>query len=162
MRAPGGPGNTTHWGPGRKQAFGAAPGSRSRVWFTVAQGNLSEVFFPAVDQPVLQGLRFLVAAAGAPPIDDASEAHHDVGWLEPGVPAFRAVSQHPEYTLQTEFIVDPESSALLLAVTFRPEMPDLRLFVQATVHGLADGYVLETDPPTLFTHHGGSWVSIVG
>src|SRR5438105_617826 len=162
MRAPGGPGAAIRWGPGRKQAFGAAPGSRSRVWFTVAQGNLSEVFFPAVDRPILHGLRFLVAAPGAPPIDDAVEARHEVRWLEPGVPAFRAVSQHAEYKLQTEFVVDPESSALLLAVTFRPEMPDLRLYVQALAHGVADGYVLQSEPPTLFAHLEGSWVSIVG
>src|SRR5207237_6452560 len=126
---------------------GAAPGSRSRVWFTVAHGNLSEVFFPAVDRPLLCGLRFLVAASGAPPIDDASDARHEVRWVEPGVPAFRAVSKHAEYTLHKEFVVDPDSNALLLAVTFRPEMPDLRLFLQATVHGTADGYLLGTEPP---------------
>jgi glucoamylase len=115
-----------------------------------------------VDRPILHGLRFLVAALGAPPIDDAVEAQHDVRWLEPGVPAFRAVGQHSEYKLQTDFVVDPQSSALLLAVTFRPEMPDLRLYVQALAHGMADGYVLQSEPPTLFAHLEGSWVSIVG
>jgi glucoamylase len=135
---------------------------RSRVWFTVALGNLSEVYFPAVDRPVLHGLRFLVAAGGSPPIDDAAEADHEVRWLEPGVPAFRVVSRHAEYTLQKEFVVDPESNALLLAVTFRPEMPDLHLYIQATTHGLADGYVLGTEPPSLFANHEGSWVSVVG
>ena len=59
MRAPGGPGSAPGWGPGRKQAFGAAPGPRSRVWFTIARGNLSDVFYPAIDRPVPQGLRFL-------------------------------------------------------------------------------------------------------
>src|SRR2546427_114684 len=72
MRAPGGPGAAIGWGPGRKQAFGTAPGRQSRVWFTIAQGSLSEVFYPAIDSPALLGLRFLVAAPGSPPVDDAA------------------------------------------------------------------------------------------
>lgn len=162
MAAPGAPGAATGWGPGRKQAFGAAPGPRSRVWFTVAQGNLSEVFYPTVDRPILLGLRFLVAAPGAPPIDDATEAEHEVRWVEPGVPAFRISCSHAEYALTNEVVVDPESDALLLAVGFQPEMPDLQLYLQAEPHGPADGYVLEGDPPSLFACVGGDWLAIVG
>ncbi|MDQ6774159.1 MAG: glycoside hydrolase family 15 protein [Candidatus Dormibacteraeota bacterium] len=162
MAAPGALGAAGGWGPGRKQAFGAAPGRRSEVWFTVARGNLSEVFYPSVDRPVLLGLRFLVAAAGAPPIDDALEAAHEVRWLEPATPAFRAVSRHPEYELTQDFIVDPDSSALVLAVRFSPEMPDLFLHVLAETHGVGDGYVLDTDPPTLFASTGGDWLAMVG
>src|SRR5437588_8026168 len=108
MRAPGGPGAAIRWGPGRKQAFGAAPGPASRVWFTVAQGNLSEVFYPAVDRPLLQGLRFIAAAPGLPPFDDAAESDHTVRWLEPGIPCFQVESEHAEYSLSTEVVADPE------------------------------------------------------
>lgn len=162
MRAPGAPGAAAGWGPGRKQAFGAAPGPRSRVWFTVAQGNLSEVFYPTLGQPLLAGLDFFVAASGAPPINDASEATHEVSWTTPGLPVFSVLSRHTEYSLTKEFIVDPESNALLLAVAFRPDMPDLRLYLQASLHGLGDGYVLPGEPPSLFACQGGRWLVLLG
>ncbi|MDQ6920675.1 MAG: glycoside hydrolase family 15 protein, partial [Candidatus Dormibacteraeota bacterium] len=161
-RAPGAPGAAAGWGPGRKEGFGTAPGRLSRVWFTIAQGNLSEVFYPAIDRPALLGLRFLVAAPGSPPVDDAAEAEHQVRWLEPGVPCFTVESRHFEYVLNTTFATDPESDVLLISGDFRPEMPDVRLYLQATPHGAADGTVLPRDPPALAAHQGDVWMVLVG
>jgi glucoamylase len=162
MRAPGGPGASLGWGPGRKQAFGTAPGRSSRVWFTIAEGNLSEVFHPAIDRPALLGLRFLVSAPGSPPVDDAAEAEHQVHWLEPGIPCFRVESRHLEYTLTTIFATDPESDVVLISGDFRPEMPDVRIYLQASPHGVADGLVLPRDPPALAARTADGWLALVG
>ncbi len=162
MRAPGGPGAAPGWGPGRKQAFGAAPGPRSRVWFTIARGNLSDVFYPAIDRPVLQGLRFLAAAPGMPPYDDAAESMHEIRWLEPGIPCFTIESSHAEYRLTTELVADPEGDALVLSGLFRPELPDVRLYLQAVPHGVVDGQVLDREPPVLAARQGKVWTVLVG
>src|SRR5258708_13656508 len=132
MEAPGGPGAPPMWGPGRKIAFGAAPGSKSKVWYALADGTLSEVFFPFLDRVALHELRFFVAAGGAPPVDDAAAAQHSVTWITPGVPAFRVDSTHHEYRLTKEIFSDPEEHAILLAATFTPELPDARLCMQAS------------------------------
>src|SRR2546427_12236263 len=78
MEAPGGPGAPPMWGPGRKMAFGAAPGSRSKLWYTLADGTLSEVFFPFLDHVALHELRFFVSAGGGapPPAAPGGGAHH--------------------------------------------------------------------------------------
>ena len=162
MRAPGGPGAATGWGPGRKQGFGTSPGRQSRVWFTIADGNLSDVFFPAVDRPALLGLRFLVAAPGSPPVDDAAEAEHEVRWLEPGIPCFEVESRHLEYVLKTTFATDPDSDALVVSGDFKPEMPDVRLYLQASPHGRADAAVLPREPPALIARQEEVWIAIVG
>jgi glucoamylase len=162
VRAPGAPGAATGWGPGRKEGFGTAPGRLSRVWFTIAKGNLSEVFYPAVDHPALLGLRFLIAAPGSPPVDDADEAEHQVRWLEPGVPCFTVESRHLEYGLKTTFVTDPESDVLLISGDFHPEMPDVRLYLQAVPHDEADGAVLSRDPPALVARQGDVWMVLVG
>ena len=162
MRAPGGPGAAPGWGPGRKQGFGAAPGSQSRVWFTLADGNLSEVFFPAVDRPILHGMRFIAAAPGMPPFDDAAESRHTVRWLEPGVPAFLVESEHPEYRLSKEYLVDVDGDAIVMVGQFRPELPDVRLYLQAALHEVGDGLVLEREPPTLAGRQGQLWLALVG
>ncbi|HKW73019.1 MAG TPA: glycoside hydrolase family 15 protein [Candidatus Dormibacteraeota bacterium] len=167
MEAPGGPGAPPMWGPGRKMAFGTAPGSRSKVWYTLADGNLSEVFFPFLDRIALHELRFFVSASGAPPVDDSKEAQHGVTWLSPGVPAFRVDSTHHEYRLTKEFFSDPEENAVLVAANFTPELPDLRLYVQASAHwqpGTEGNHaqVIDTHPPALLLQQQDIWICVVG
>jgi glucoamylase len=161
QRAPGGPGAAPGRGPGRKQAFGAAPGPHSLVWFTIAEGNLSEVFYPSLDRPVLHSLRFVAAAEGTGPFDD-SDATHEIKWLEPGIPCFTVETRHPEYGLTTEYIVDPEGNALIITGHFRPELPDVRLYLQAVPHDLGDGHVLDREPPALAARQGRVWMMLTG
>jgi glucoamylase len=146
------------WGPGRKVAFGAAPGSKSKVWYTL---------FPFLDRIALHELRFFVAAGGAPPVDDAADAQHSVSWISPGVPAFRVDSTHHEYRLTKEIFSDPEENAILLAATFTPELPDVRLYLQASAHwqpGTEGNFasIIDTHPPALLMRQQEVWICIVG
>jgi glucoamylase len=155
------------WGPGRKMAFGAAPGSKSKLWYTIADGSLSEVFFPFLDRVALHELRFLVSAGGSPPVDDASDGQHRISWISPGVPGFTVDTTHHEYRLTKEIFSDPEENALLIAVTFTPELPDVRLYMQATAHWQPGtegnfGQVLDTHPPALLIRQQDVWICIVG
>jgi len=148
-------------------AFGAAPGSRSKIWYSLVDGNLSEVFFPYLDRVALHELRFFVSASGAPPVDDASDGQHSISWLKPGVPAFRVESTHHEYQLTKEFFSDPEENAMLIAATFTPELPDLRLYMQASAHWQpgTDGNhasVIDTHPPALLLQQQDVWICLVG
>ncbi|OLB84307.1 MAG: hypothetical protein AUI15_34895 [Actinobacteria bacterium 13_2_20CM_2_66_6] len=167
MEAPGGPGAPPMWGPGRKLAFGAAPGPKSKVWFTLADGSLSEVLYPTLERIVLHELRFFASARGAPPVDDASDGQHKITWLAPGVPAFTVESTHHEYRLTKDFVTDPDENALVIAGTFTPELPDVRLYMQASAHwtpGTEGNFseVLDTHPPALVMRQQDVWVCIVG
>src|SRR5919201_299733 len=167
MDAPGGPGAPPMWGPGRKMAFGTAPGPRSKLWYTLAEGSLSEVFFPFLDRVALHELRFFASAGGAPPVDDSADGQHQIAWLAPGVPAFKVETTHHEYRLTKEFVSDPESNALLVAGNFTPELPDLRLFMQASAHWqpFTDGNfasIIDTHPPALLMQQQDVWMCIVG
>ena len=155
------------WGPGRKMAFGTAPGSKSKLWYTLADGALSEVFFPSIDRVALHELRFFASASGAPPVDDAGDGQHRVTWFAPGTPGFTVESTHHEYRLTKEFFSDPEENALLIAATFTPELPDVRLFMQASAHWQPGsegnfGQVLDTHPPALLMRQQDVWICIVG
>jgi glucoamylase len=147
--------------------FGSAPGSRSKVWFTLADGTLSEVFFPFLDRVALHELRFFVAAGGAPPVDDAADAQHSISWITPGVPAFQVDSTHHEYRLTKEVFSDPEENAILVAATFTPELPDVRLYMQASAHsqpGTEGNFasIIDTHPPALLIRQQEVWICIVG
>ena len=155
------------WGPGRKMAFGAAPGPRSKVWYTLADGALSEVFFPFLDRVALHELRFFASAGGAPPVDDALDGEHTIGWLAPGIPAFTVDTTHHEYRLTKEFFTDPEENALYIAANFTPELPDVRLYVQASAHWQPGtegnfAWVVDTHPPALLLQQQDVWICLVG
>jgi glucoamylase len=148
-------------------AFGAAPGPKSKVWYTLAEGALSEVFFPSLDRVALHELRFFASAGGAPPVDDAGDGQHRITWFAPGVPGFSVDSTHHEYRLTKDFLSDPEENALLLAATFTPELPDVRLYMQASAHWQPGtegnfGEVLDTHPPALLMRQQDVWICIVG
>ncbi|HEX6487264.1 MAG TPA: glycoside hydrolase family 15 protein [Candidatus Dormibacteraeota bacterium] len=168
MQAPGGPGAPPSWGPGRKQGFGTSASRDSRVWFTLADGALSEVFYPSVDHPLLHQMRFIAAAAGTPPIDAQADGAHTVRWLEPGIPSFVAETRHAEFALRTEYVTEPELDALLVSGTFAPELPDLALYVLLSPHLVPgspgnDARVLgDRDPPVLVARQGAHWVALMG
>ena len=155
------------WGPGRKLAFGTAPGHLSKIWYTLSDGNLSEVFYPTIDHPALHELRFFASAPGAPPVDDAKEGEHRVSWVQPGIPAFEVQTSHHEYSLKKLYVSDPEENALLIGGEFTPELPDVRLFMQASAHlpPYTEGnhaQVLDTHPPALLMQQADIWICIVG
>ena len=148
-------------------AFGTAPGPKSKLWYTLADGSLSEVFYPFVDRVALHELRFFASAGGAPPLDDAGAGQHTIRWLRPGVPAFTVDSTHPEYRLTKEFFSDPEENSMLIAATFTPELPDVRLYMQASAHWQPGtegnfGKVIDTHPPALLMRQQDVWICIVG
>src|SRR5215213_8106059 len=58
--APGGPGALAHFGVARKDCLGTAYGHRSKVWYTVAGGVLSDVYSPTIDNTNVETMQFLV------------------------------------------------------------------------------------------------------
>jgi len=58
--APGGPGTVAYWSLGRKDGVGSAYGATSTVWYTLAGGTLTEVFYPTTDTPDVTSLSFIV------------------------------------------------------------------------------------------------------
>jgi glucoamylase len=52
-----------NWPPGDKEGFGTAAAAASRVWFTLADGELTEVYAPDLGTPSLRDLQFLVSDA---------------------------------------------------------------------------------------------------
>src|SRR5689334_751190 len=54
------PGIAPRWTHGGKDGVGTAYASSSRIWFTVWNGILTEVYYPTVDRPQIRDLQFLI------------------------------------------------------------------------------------------------------
>lgn len=57
--APGAPGIGSAWTTGAKQGLGTSA-TASKVWYTIQQGILGEVYYPQVDTPNVQDLQFII------------------------------------------------------------------------------------------------------
>ncbi|MEC4683574.1 MAG: glycoside hydrolase family 15 protein [Nitrospirota bacterium] len=118
----GGPGLPSNWSSARKQGVGTALSSRSRVWFTIGEGVLGEVYFPSVDTPVQRDLQILVSDGKTFVHEDRRDFTHSVEWVEDGVPAFRIASTDPtcRYRLIKTICTDPRRNALLMDFRLEP------------------------------------------
>jgi glucoamylase len=59
--APGAPGKAATWAAGDKDGFGTSRTSRSKVWYTLNDGALTEVFFPRIDTPATRDTQLVIS-----------------------------------------------------------------------------------------------------
>src|SRR5205814_2929553 len=55
-----GPGNVSHFDLARKDCLGTARNTTSKVWFTLANGVLSDVYYPTIDNTNVNTLQYVV------------------------------------------------------------------------------------------------------
>jgi glucoamylase len=110
-------GTPASWAEGAKAVIGTALGEVSRVWFTLASGRLTEVFYPTPDRACTRSLDFVVAGErfASNPVDDAV---HRYAQLDDGVPlvAISSRDRDGRYRLERETVADPRSSVVLQRV----------------------------------------------
>ena len=137
-QADGKPGNRPRWSSGAKTLVGTAASSRSRIWFTIGNGTLDEVYFPDVDQANTRSVRFLVSDGKSFFSDEQWDADHVVEWMEPGIPGCRVESRckAARYQIVKEIVSDPVRDALLMRVLFQvlDSSNDLKLYLFVEPH----------------------------
>lgn len=112
--APPSGGTPAYWAPARKDAVGTALGP-SRLWFTLAQGILTEVYYPRPDIPQLRDLGFIVADGDGFWSEVRRLDDYAVTCQDGVVPAISIVHRHERYTLRLQICSDPERDVLLVA-----------------------------------------------
>ena len=60
QQAFGAPGIEPRWTHGNKQGVGTAYSTASRIWFTIWNGVVTEVYYPTIDRPQVRDLQYLV------------------------------------------------------------------------------------------------------
>src|SRR3954451_6070994 len=59
--APGAPGANAIWTPANKSGFGTSTTTASKVWHTLQDGKLTEVYYPDLGTPSVRALQFIVS-----------------------------------------------------------------------------------------------------
>jgi glucoamylase len=128
--APGRPGAKPHWSSGAKTAVGTSVASDSRIWFTIGDGTLNEIYHPDIDKANTRSIRFLVTDGETFLSDEKVDATHEVIALGDGVPGYviHSTSRQRKYRITKEIACDPLRDCLLASVRFEPSSP-LQLYL---------------------------------
>lgn len=108
-----------HWPTAAKNGFGTSNTLTSKVWFTLADGVMTEVFFPTIDIPNVQTLQFQVAI-GNKVETEVDDTFHRLELPNPNSLTFRQenTSKTNEYTITKTYVTDPRRNTVLIDLDF--------------------------------------------
>jgi glucan 1,4-alpha-glucosidase len=142
--APGWPGALSHFDLARKDCLGTARNTTSKVWYTVASGVLSDVYYPTIDNTNVETLQYVVTDGSTftdlqtRDMTYAVEAIPETGGMACKV---TATAKSGKYRIETEYVTDPGRNTVLMRVRFDPKQVGYRLYVRfdPTVNGNGGG-----------------------
>ncbi len=118
----GAPGAAPCWAPGRKQAVGTALTRQSPVWFTVAQGVLTEVYYPRVDLANTRDLQFLLASeASGEFYEERRHTEATVELADPRVLLWDITTREPggRFVIKKRLLTDPDRPCVVMRASIR-------------------------------------------
>jgi glucan 1,4-alpha-glucosidase len=129
--APGGPGALSHFDLARKDCVGTAANSSSRVWFTVADGMLSDVYSPTVDNTNVETMQYLVTDGRTFTDLQSRDMTYSARSLDRSGMACEvtATAKSGRYGIVTRYVADPARDAVVMSVNFTGSR-DLALYVR--------------------------------
>ena len=113
MKAP--QSDTLHppWAHAGKDMVGTSLGS-SRLWFTVAEGIVTEVYYPRIDIPQIKDLGFIIADDQGFWVELRRLGDYEVSLPKPGIPAVTVVHRHPRFSFTLQICPSQQRDTLLL------------------------------------------------
>src|SRR3954465_12632624 len=115
-----GPGALSHFALARKDCVGTARNRRSKVWFTVADGVLSDVYFPTNDNTNNETLQYVVTDGSSFTDLQTRDMTYTVQALDDRALTCRIVAKAKSgrYRITTDFLTDPNRPAVVLHSRF--------------------------------------------
>jgi len=120
--APDGPGALSHFDLARKDCLGTARNTTSKVWYTVADGMLSDVYYPTDDNTNVETLQYVVTDGSTFTDIQQRDMTYTASALDSSGMSCRvtATARSGRYRIVTDYVTDPTRDALLMRVRFKP------------------------------------------
>ena len=118
--APSSPGKASDWAPGDKDGFGTSRTLRSKVWYTINDGELTEVFFPRIDTPATRDTQLVISDGATFADREDEDTDHQVQLIAGRSPVYRQINtaKSGKYRITKTYVTDPDRSAVLVDIRF--------------------------------------------
>src|SRR5260221_7522815 len=123
--APDGPGALSHFDLARKDCLGTARNTTtSKVWFTIANGVLSDVYYPTIDNTNVETLQYIVSDGSTFTDLQTRDTTYTVQLLDTHSQALdcqvTTTAKSGKYRIITDYLTDPNQNTLVMNVHFIP------------------------------------------
>ncbi len=132
-----GPGSLSHFDLSRKDCLGTARNTTSKVWFTVAHGVLSDVYYPTADNTNVETLQYIVTDGSTFTDLQTRDTTYTVRELDEHSQALdcevETTAKSGKYRIITDYLTDPMQNTVVMRVHFIALVGDVsayRLYVR--------------------------------
>ena len=142
--APGGPGVLSRFDLARKDCVGTAAGG-SKVWYTVANGVLSDVYEPTIDNSNVQSLQYLVTDGRTFTELQGRDLSYTVSADPTGMSCTVTATSKHGYRLTTTYVTDPARDSVVMHTKLsatpgsRLDVDGLRVYARLDAHVNGNG-----------------------
>ena len=119
--APGSPGTDAHWPSAGKAAVATSNTIESKVWLTLRDGVMTEVYYPTVDVANSETLELIIATRDRNKVElESRDTTHRIEILDPQALSFRQINTAKSggYRITKTYTTDPERHTVLIDVQF--------------------------------------------
>lgn len=133
------PGIDARWTTSAKSGVGTSLNPSSKVWYSISEGILNEIYYPQVDQACTRDISLIVTDGKEFFSEEKRDTSHFIKHLAKGVPGYHVTNsckQH-HYRIEKEIISDPFRDTLLQRIQFFPmnkKRKDFKLFMLLAPH----------------------------
>src|ERR1700722_7676180 len=118
--APGAPGANATWNESNLQAYADSLGSASKVWYSLGDGELENVFYPETDTPSTFGLQYIVTDGSTFADTEVTNPTHTISLVNATSLVWQQVNTatNGDFKITKTYIADPSRSVVLVQTTF--------------------------------------------
>src|SRR6266567_2204987 len=124
-----GPGALSHFDLARKDCLGTARNTTSKVWFTTANGVLSDVYYPTLDNTNVETLQYIVTDGSTFTDLQTRDTTYTVQALDKHSQALdcevTTTAKNGKYRIITDYLTDPHQNTLVMNIHFVPLVGNL-------------------------------------
>ncbi len=119
--AAGAPGAASYYDEARKDCVGTAANTASKAWYTVADGTLSDVYAPTIDNTDVKSLDPIVTGPGFTALQPRDMTYSVASLDSTGMACqITALDAAHDFKLVTDFITDPSAEAVVMRISLVP------------------------------------------
>ena len=144
--AAGGPGAASFFDLARKDCLGTAASTGSKVWYTVADGVLSDVYEPTVDNTNVETLQYVVTDGATFADLQTRDMTYTVAADPTGMQCtITSTDAKHGFQLVTSYITDPQRDTVLMSTRIQPvkgsgtNVGKLQVYARLDAHVNGDG-----------------------
>ena len=144
--ASGGPGGASYFDLARKDCLGTAENTTSKVWYTVADGVLSDVYEPTVDNTNVETLQYVVTDGSTFADLQTRDMTYTVQADPTGMQCtITSTDAKHGFELVTTYITDPQRDTVLMNTRIEPtkgsstNIGKLQIYARLDAHVNGDG-----------------------